>query len=111
MNLSLYGGRERRRHPRSLIPFDVTVTGADTDGNGIDDVGLLRDISQGGICLRLPHRAEPGAGIMCLISFSEAPAGGPRITVRGRVARSEVRALGIYDLAVEFTRPLLEDSD
>ena len=111
MNLGHYGGHERRRHPRSLIPFDVTVTGADADGNGFDDVGILRDISQGGICLRLPHRAEPGAGIMCLIRFSEEPAGGPQLPVRGRVARSEMRTSGIYDLAVEFTRPLLEEPD
>jgi hypothetical protein len=109
MNLGLYGERERRRHPRSLIPFDVTVTGAYADGNGIDDVGILRDISQGGVCLRLPHRAEPGAGIMCLIRFSEVPAGGPQIPVRGRVTRSEMHAIGVYDLAVEFTRPLLEE--
>ena len=109
MNLGLYGGRERRRYPRSLIPFDVTVTGADADGNGIDDVGILRDISQGGICLRLPHRAEPGAGIMCLIRFSEEPTGGPQLPVRGRVVRSEIRTLGVCDLAVEFTRPLLDE--
>ena len=111
MNLGLYGWRERRRHPRSLIPFDVTVTGAYADGNGIDDVGILHNISQGGVCLRLPHRAEPGADIRCLIRFSEDATGGPQIPVRGRVARSELRTSGIYDLAVEFTRPLLEEPD
>ena len=109
MILSHYGGRERRRHPRSRIPFYVTVTGRDADGNEIDDIGILHDISQGGLYLRIPHCVEPGAGILCLIRFSEGATGGPRIPVRGRVLRSEIRTLGVCDLAVEFTRPLLEE--
>jgi len=105
----LYGGRERRRHPRSRIPFYVTVTGADADGNEIDDLGILHDISQGGLYLRIPHCVEQGAGILCLIRFSEEPTGGPQLPVRGRVVRSEIRTLGVCDLAVEFTRPLLDE--
>jgi hypothetical protein len=104
-----YGGRERRRHPRSRIPFYVTVTGTDADGHDLDDAGILHNISQGGLYIRIPHCMEQGAGIMCLIRFSEAATGGPQIPVRGRVVRSEVRTLGVCDLAVEFTRPLLED--
>ena len=108
MTTGHYGGRERRRYPRSRIPFYVTVTGKDADGNEIDDAGILHDISQGGLYLRIPHCVEQGAGIVCLIRFSEEPTGGPRIPVRGRVVRSEIRTLGVCDLAVEFTRPLLE---
>ena len=86
-----------------------TDTGADADGDDIEDVGILHNISQGGLYLRLPHCVEPGAEILCLIRFSEEAAGGPRLPVRGRVVRSEVRALGVCDLAVEFTRPLLDE--
>src|SRR5918995_1243079 len=108
MTHGLYGGRERRGYPRNRIPFYVTVTGVDADGNDIDDVGILHNISQGGLYIRTPHCVEEGAGIMCLIRFSESPTGGPRLPVQGRVVRSEIRTLGICDLAVEFTHPLLE---
>ena len=111
MTPDLYGGRERRRHPRSRIPFYVTVTGADADGHDLDDVGILHNISQGGLYIRIPHCVEPGAAILCLIRFSEGATGGPQIPVRGRVVRSEIRTLGVCDLAVEFTRPLLEEPD
>jgi hypothetical protein len=97
-----YGGRERRRHPRSRIPFYVTVTGEDADG-------ILHNISRSGLYIRIPHCVEQGAEILCLIRFTKGPTGGPQIPVRGRVVRSEIRTLGICDLAVEFTRPLLEE--
>ena len=104
-----FGGRERRRHPRSRIPFYVTVTGEDADGNDIDDIGILHNISRGGLYIRIPHCVEEGAGITCLIRFSEDVTGGPQIPVRGRVVRAEIRTLGVCDLAVEFTRPLLDE--
>ena len=108
MTPGLYGGRERRRYPRSRIPFYVAVTGVDADGNDIDDIGILHNISQGGLYIRIPHCVEEGAGIICLIRFSEGPTGRPQMPVRGRVLRSEIRTLGVCDLAVEFTHPLLE---
>jgi len=109
MSQPSFSGRERRRYPRSRIPFYVTVTGAGADGNEIDDPAILHNISQGGLYMRIPHCVEEGAEILCLIRFSTDNNGGPQMPVRGRVVRSEVRTLGICDLAVEFTRPLLEE--
>lgn len=109
MTIDPYGGRERRRHPRSRIPFCVTVTGADADGDNIDAVGVLHNISQSGLYLRVPHYVGQGARILYLLRFSEGATGGPQIPVRGQVVRSEMRTLGICELAVEFTRPLLEE--
>ena len=86
----------------------MTVVGADADVNEIDDVGILHNISQGGIYIRILRCVEQGAEILRLSRFSEDATSGPQITVRGRVVRSEIRTLGICDLAVEFTRPLLE---
>ena len=104
-----YSGAERRRHPRSRIPFYVTVSGTDSEGEGVEDAAILHDISQGGLYIRVPRCLSEGADVSCLISFAEG-AGGPQLRVRGRVLRVEVRTLGVCDMAVEFTRPLSEDS-
>lgn len=104
-----HSGVERRRYPRSRIPFYVTVTGAASDGEEIDDVGVLHNISRGGLYIRILRCLEEGASITCLIRFSTDPGEGPQMPVRGRVVRAEVRTLGICDLAVEFTRPLLDE--
>ena len=108
MTHSLYGGHERRRHPRSRIPFFVTVTGTDDAGHEMDDAGILYDISESGLYIRIPQRVGPRAEIQFLLRFTQPPVDGPQIKVRGRVVRSETRTLGISNLAVEFTRPLLE---
>ena len=100
-------GVERRRHPRSRIPFYVTVSGTDSGGEEVEDAAILHDISQGGLYIRVPHCLTEGSDISCLIRFTDE-ASGPRLRVLGRVLRVEVRTLGVCDMAVQFTRPVSE---
>jgi len=104
-----YSGAERRRHPRSRIPFYVIVSGTDSGGEEAEDAAILHDISQGGLYIRVPHCLSEGADVSCLIRFTDE-AGGPQLRVRGRVLRVEVRTLGVCDMAVQFTRPLSSDA-
>jgi hypothetical protein len=102
-------GAERRRYPRSRIPFYVTVSGTDSGGEEVEDAAILHDISQGGLYIRVPHCLSVGADVSCLIRFTDET-NGPQLRVRGRVLRVEVRTLGVCDMAVEFTRPLSADA-
>ena len=102
---STYSGAERRRHPRSRIPFYVTVNGTDERGAEVEDAAILHDISQGGLYIRVPHCLRVGADVSCLVRFTDE-ADGPQLRMRGRVLRVEVRTLGVCDMAVQFTRPL-----
>ena len=104
-------GAERRRYPRSRIPFYVSVSGLGAGGEEINDVAILHNISRGGLYIRIPHCFAEGSDILCLVRFSTDSNDGPQLPVRGRVLRSEVRTLGICDMAVELTRPLLEEFD
>ena len=109
MHPAPYSSAERRRHPRSHIPFYVTLRGTDAEGAEVDDAAILHDISQGGLYIRVPHCLSVGAAVSCLVRFTDR-ANGPQLRVRGRVLRVEVRTLGVCDMAVEFTRPLSEDA-
>src|SRR5829696_8089773 len=104
-----YSGAERRRHPRSRIPFYVTISGTDSEGEGVEDAAILHDISQGGLYIRVPHCLSEGTHISCLIRFTDE-ANGPQLRVRGRVLRVQMRTLGVCDMAVQFTRPLSDDA-
>src|SRR5215207_7707641 len=104
-----YSGAERRLYPRSSIPFYVTVSGTDSEGEEVEDAAILHNISQGGLYIRVSHCLSEGAEVSCLIRFSEN-AGGPELRARGKVLRVEVRTLGVCDMAVQFTRPLTEDA-
>jgi c-di-GMP-binding flagellar brake protein YcgR len=104
-----YSGAERRRYPRSSIPFYVTVGGTDLEGDEVEDAAILHNISQGGLYIRVSHCLSEGADVSCLIRFSEN-AGGPELRARGKVLRVEVRTLGVCDMAVQFTHPLTEDA-
>lgn len=103
-----YAGAERRRYARSRLPFYVTVSGTDAEGEEIEDAAILHDISQGGLYIRVPHCMREGADVSFLIRFTEE-GGGPELRVRGKVLRAEMRTLGVCDMAVEFARPLAED--
>ena len=103
------GGLERRRYPRSRIPFYVHVSGVDSDGEEFDGAAILHDISRGGLYIRIPHCVTEGSKILCVVRFSTGGDAGPSIPVRGTVLRTEIRTLGICDLAIEFNEPLQQN--
>ena len=99
--------QDRRRLPR--LPFNVQVECnlADQPGDGI--TAQSRNISCGGICVVLLEKHDVGAAVELRLAM---PNSGTRLTIHGRVARSEEYTIAdekSYDTGIEFV-DLNEDS-
>ena len=97
------GDRERRRAPRTDIPFPVTIRGITSHGDPFVMTAALDNFSAGGLYVRMQQPVELGSKLFVLVRLSfGAPhdAAGPRLAIRGRVSRMESLMDGRCGVAV-----------
>lgn len=100
---------ERRQYPRSYIPFQVKVSGLDSDRKEFEDDAILHNISLGGLYMRIPHCVEPGTNMTFVVRFpleGSDVSVGPRLPVEGTVLRVKPLPTGMCDVAVQFKETL-----
>lgn len=95
---------DRRKHLR--VPKDLRVTWRLIEGDGHEQVqtgpaleGLTRDLSQGGLCIEVPHELKPGTPLSLDIARET---GGPPLSALGRIAWCRAEG-GTWVAGIEFT--------
>ena len=91
---------ERRRHPRNEVSTCAVVRGVDTSGQPFEAEGDVRDVSAGGLSVRLDYEVEPGAELAAEVALCPSP---DRLAASGRVTRVELLIDGRRGVAVAFT--------
>ena len=91
---------ERRRHPRNEVSTHAVVRGADAVGQPFEAEGDLRDVSAGGLYVRLDRAVEPGAALAAEVALCP---GRELLAASGHVTRVELLIDGRRGVAVAFT--------
>ena len=92
---------ERRRHPRVAGPFRATVRGVGTDGREFAEEAELKNVSGGGLYIRLTERVERGTVLDVEITLSGAVGAG-NFTASCHVLRTERLIDGRHGVAAAF---------
>jgi hypothetical protein len=92
---------ERRRHRRNEVSTRAVVRGVDAGGRPFEAEGAVRDVSAGGLYVRLELAVEPGAALTAEIALCPGP---ERLAASGRVKRVELLIDGRCGVAVAFDR-------
>ena len=92
---------ERRRQPRINISARASVRGVDASGRGFEAEGELRDISAGGLYVRLAEMVEVGSRITAEVFVTAGPEADFVFT--GEVVRSEPLIDLRHGAAVRFS--------
>ncbi len=93
--------RDRRRHPRIYYPMPLTVRVGDSEFETV-----VRDLSAGGLCARLPVQVSVGQTLEFALEFSRAgskPDMAPRVSARGVATRARELGHGEFEFAARFT--------
>jgi DNA-binding response OmpR family regulator len=96
--------RQRRRHPRIALNLPVSLQSMTPSEEKVE--GMIRDVSLGGMALVAPSYLPPGTPALLHWALPTPFRG--EVKARGTVLRVEVisdlQQLGIYRLALRFTR-------
>lgn len=104
---STSGTVERRRNPRTNLPFHVKVHGIDDAGKKFSIETVVDNISGSGLYLRMLPYVEEGAKLVMDIQLKTAHQlsdEGRHFSVDGTVVRSEKLAGGASGVAVSFAK-------
>lgn len=94
---------EHRRAPRVPVDFLALVRGRDTHGRRFTEPASLKNLSAGGLYLRLRHRVAEGERLFIAFRFAstlEVPA--LEVAAKGVVRRSEAQSDGRCGLGIMF---------
>jgi hypothetical protein len=97
--------KERRAKPRIDCDYPAVVHLLDRKGNLVEEQGILRNLSAGGMYLSLPRRIAKGRDLTVSFRFSSKPSpktSSVSVTASGVVVRNNTQTNGMFGLAIKL---------
>jgi hypothetical protein len=107
--MTTYIREERRHSARNYFPCTAVARGTDKQGKKVEAQGVLHNLSETGLYMRIPYCLEAGTAMELFIRFYSDPTSvrvGVHLQAKGVVLRAVPLADDSCDAAVKFEVPI-----